>query len=137
MRDPGLFVGFEKTEPPTTIANHLFLEWTHVITDFVMDCWSDESYSEDRASRLTQWAMSEFLPSPPSTLFWRAQRALSSYLPNVVFARAMIKSIMMPTKGRANKALVSIANSLGIDQDTYTDLVIGAINVFADSRARR
>ncbi len=68
MRDPGLFAGLERTDPPIPMCSRLFATWTTLVVKFVGRVWKDANFTSDTASTLTKWALREFLPSPPRTL---------------------------------------------------------------------
>lgn len=130
MRDCGLLAGFEATHPPTTIASRLFLEWTNVISEFIMLCWADSRYDTGNAQLITDWATAEFLPSPPKTLNYRAQALLSALLSKTALGQAMIKSCTMQND-RAYNGLTSIARGLGLDKEAYLRIVMETIDAIS------
>jgi len=65
MRDPGLFSGLEKTDPPQPMCGRLFTAWADLTMRFIVDLWEDSDVSPETASAFTRWAFRELLPSPP------------------------------------------------------------------------
>ena len=119
MRDPGLFGGFEPTEPPVTIGQRLCLRWAWVLSDFIMSIWADEQYSDANAQQLTEWCLKECLPSPPRTMGELGAEAVMQRIANSVLSCALLGSYKIQNVKRANKGLVVIADALALDQLEY------------------
>ncbi len=129
MRDPGLFAGLEPTEPPTAMGTRLFQEWVQVMVEFVVDVWADDRFSDDAAAKLTQWAMTEFLPSLPRALAPMGQaRAGDIIASQMVMGNAIIRVHEIGNAQRGNIALRTIAEALGITAEEYNRVVTGVID---------
>lgn len=129
LRDPGLHCGLEQSEPPLPMAVKLAAEWGNAITAFLPMVWRDSRFSEDAASRLTRWVGEELLPSCP--------RGLASQPMGYNLARAerlammagfMVHFAVVPDRRRANLALRILAETSGMDQDSFLAATAEAIN---------
>lgn len=129
MRDPGLFSGPEKSDPPQAMASKLFIDWTSVVANFVMDIWSDESYPNEKAELLTEWSLNELLPSPPKTLGLIGLN-IAKLCPKAIITTAMLRAGQMQNSSRANQSLLSIAKGLGLDEKGYLKVITENINDF-------
>jgi tetratricopeptide (TPR) repeat protein len=118
MRDPGLFAGFEPTEPPVTLANRLFHRWSAVIAEFIMNVWADTRFSDEHAEQLTHWAVREMLPSPPKTMGPNALVIVTAQH-KIVMNNAMLRSCQMQDVSRAHRGVRTIAAALGMSADEY------------------
>jgi len=68
LRDPGLFGGFEATDPPTTMAGKLHQQIEMTVGDFVGELWRDSGTTEALAEMYTKWSVANLLPSPPTSM---------------------------------------------------------------------
>ncbi|HTB84985.1 MAG TPA: hypothetical protein VK742_15120 [Candidatus Sulfotelmatobacter sp.] len=128
MRDAGLLAGFEATEPPTSIANRLFLEWETVIVQFLMELWKDGSIPDDKLEGLTRWAIREFLPSPPRSSGPAISEVLTSLQSKTVLSHALIFSLNMKNQPKANRVIRLISSELGITDENYSKIITEVIN---------
>jgi len=119
MRDPGLFAGFERTDPPTTMATRLFYKWACVAAELIVEAWSDSSVAEEDADAITRWVVRELLPSPPKTMAYPASELLASLLPRITLAHALICSGKIGDHKRANRGLLSISSAMGVSPTDY------------------
>jgi tetratricopeptide (TPR) repeat protein len=119
MRDPGLFGGLEPTAPPASIAVRLYQTWSQNIGELLMDVWNDSDILDSYAEELTEWAISEFLPSPPRALDERMQARASSLTQLTVMTTAIIRGSDGGNFERINKGLRSIATALGMEDSEY------------------
>ena len=128
MRDPGLFTGPEPTTPPLPVAFRLHQDWALTISRFLIDIWTDDqTWTADNASALTRWATTEFLPSSPRGMGMVGIR-LASFMSDTVLTQALIHSVQIQDVARANRALLTIAEGLGVTSDEYERLVVGVID---------
>ena len=96
------------------------IAWITAIVSFLAKVWSDARFSEEACAALTRWVGEEFIPSCPRGLWYhetghnvaRGER-LS------VFSIAMVQFSGITDLGRANRALRTLAESLGISDDQY------------------
>lgn len=130
MRDPGLFSGLEATQPPQMMAFHLYQEWVTTVTEFVLLVWNDDAYDNDRASRITEWAMTELLPALPRTLAPWFRARIGTLERNSILTLTILKSVTLKDARRAHEAIGTITRSIGVDPDgeEYLGLAAGAID---------
>lgn len=122
MRDPGLFCGLEKTEPPIAIAHKFFIAWTNTLSNFIVTCWGDPDVPEESAIALTSWALTQCLPAVPAGLGPHGL-SLAELQPGLVLSHALVRATRKPDAERLNKALISIASELGISNREYLSQV--------------
>lgn len=128
MRDHGLFAGFEKTDQPEAMASKLFITWILIVTEFLMDVWEDQSFSEENAEALTEWTINELLPSPPRNMELRGY-AMSNLCPRALYGQAVLKAAIMEDYTRANKALQVIAKTLDMNEKEYLKAITEVLDV--------
>ncbi len=68
MRDPGLFTGPEPTEPPRLVATSFYQAWVQEAAEFIALVWAEGQFPQEAATSLTDWIVSELLPSPPRNM---------------------------------------------------------------------
>jgi len=124
MRDPGLFGGLESTAPPVSMAVRLYQTWNQNIGEFLMDVWSDPDVSDTYADELTEWAISELLPSPPRALDERMQARASELTPLSIMTRAILRGSDATNFERINRGLRAIATALGMEDSEYLSTVV-------------
>jgi hypothetical protein len=122
MRDPGLFTGFEPTNPPSQIALRLYRGWTEEIIGFVTDIWLDSDLPDESVKAMTDWAIQECLPSVPMNLPQDTHALFSPILPRLVMTMALINTsrATRSTEKRANACLRYVTSLLGCE-DRYFD----------------
>ena len=129
MRDPGLFAGLERSEPPITMANRLFVAWCDIVGDLIVDVWLDPSYEEEAARLATEWAVTELLPSPPRNM-GGIRRIIGAIGPQLVISKVVMRAYEFEKTERANKALATVADALGITQEEYLRYIEGVLHEF-------
>lgn len=123
MRDPGLHGGMEPTEPPVSMAVHLWHQWAMAVAKFLVAVWHDDDFEDDAAAVLTRWAIQECLPSVPRNCPPTVAGHLSQTLPMTVVSGALVH-IDGPLKpARTNRALEEIARALSLSDGAYTQIV--------------
>jgi hypothetical protein len=128
MRDPGLFAGPEPTNPPLPLAFRIHQDWAAEIAQFLIRVWADGGkWTEDGAAALTHWTLSEFLPGSPRNMGRQGIR-LSGFLKDTVFTQAAIHSVQIQDVSRANLALRTIGEGLGLGPEEYKRLVVEVIH---------
>jgi tetratricopeptide (TPR) repeat protein len=123
MRDAGLLAGMESAEPPTPMAVRLFQTWSHTVAEVVISVWMDNSFTAENAEVFTQWAIQEWLPSPPMVLNPQLQARIAMLNAMTTLSHAMILSSTSTESERINRGLVSIANAFGLEQSEYLKIV--------------
>ncbi len=134
MRDEGLFAGAEPVTPPVSIAIRMYQSWIQNIAEFMMDIWLDESIKEELALRWTNWAVKEFMPSPPFNLDPRMQSSLASLTPRTAITRALIRSSTAQGGGssqlneRAYRGLRAMTSDFSLSDAEYLKIVASVVN---------
>lgn len=127
MRDIGLFSGPEAADIPVPMAFRVYRDWERNIISFVTSFWTDMSVTIEDARQITEWALTELLPTIPENLSGDAS-LFASFVPKTVLAQAMFDIFQLTDFSRGHECLSSIANSLGITDDEYlciTSEIIG------------
>ena len=114
MSDPGLFGGLELTDPPMAIATKLFHTWIVLCAELIAEVWADKSWPESSAKALTEWAITEMLPSTPKVLSPKGHviGKLSTSLFLIAFSLA-------EDIERAATGLQAVAAALGMNRQDY------------------
>lgn len=68
LRDIGLFLGLEATDPPLPLGVKLYMAWHERWFGFLIAVWLDQSFSKDSLKRLTRFVLTMALPDPPHGL---------------------------------------------------------------------
>jgi hypothetical protein len=127
MADPGLHGGFEPTEPPTSLANGLHQAWQSAVAEMVMLVWADDSWDDESAATVTDWAVRELLPAPPAAVPVGVAGVLMRLSGRLLLGHALIKSTNVARPERANRALNAIAAALGMDDEEHEEVVADVI----------
>lgn len=127
MRDPGLFGGPEPTDPPLPIAFRYYQDWLQELANFLADVWVDLSVNEDRATELTRWATTEFVPTVPKVLGAHVGR-VANFSAFTVLHHTMVRLCNTEDLERANTALRTIASGLGLDNHDFIRVSADVIN---------
>jgi tetratricopeptide (TPR) repeat protein len=127
MRDPGLPGSWESTVPPMNIAERLFMDWSSLVGEFLMDIWTDPDHTEGNAQTLTAWATRELAPSPPWVLR-ASHRHLADISARIIISKALIRGLQKDNPERANRCLVAISDAFGLNDQQYLRIVTEAIN---------
>lgn len=128
MRDPGLLYLIEDEKLPITMAHRLFNHWVLCATALIMNTWDDESFSDEQATTLTSWVLTELLPSPPKTADPLTQAEILQRMGKAIFMAAMAHAKPNSNIRRINLAVRTIAKALLIDDAAYLRMVIGVID---------
>ena len=121
MRDRGLFSGFENADFSVPMAFRLYQDWERNITRFIAALWIDNSVSTNDAERVTEWAITEFLPSLPINLESMAPR-LATFAPSFVIMQLLFELVATQNYSRAHAALLCVARHLGLTYSEYMRL---------------
>ena len=128
MRDRGLLAGLESTDVPMPMAYRVYQDWERNIGHFIAALWIDGSVNMEEATSVTEWAMTEFLPSIPRNL-QGIQSRLAAFTPSMVLSQMLFDLVPLGDYDRANEALLCVAKHLGISYEEYqkiTEDLIGA-----------
>lgn len=130
MRDMGLFGGPEPTQPPIPIAYRYYQDWLQTIAEFVVTLWLDGNVTDEQASSLTRWAMTELVPTVPTVLGARIGR-IADVSAFAMLHHAMLRLCHTPEYSRANVALRGVAEALGLSNDDFVRTAADIINSHA------
>jgi hypothetical protein len=118
IRDPGLFRGWEKTDPPTSLATRLAQEWAHRVGTFLMSIWQDEQYPRHEAMKVTNWAVEELLPSMTKAS-GRVGILSSEFMVQTLMSSVLIAAIPCRKNEHANQALRALKEAFGLSDKEY------------------
>jgi hypothetical protein len=130
MRDPGLFNGPERTEPPVAMAVQLAEAWAALAGEFVVEVWADERFMEESARELTRWAVEDLLPSSPRTLPPYLQRVLAMLAPTSALSGALTQSFFHEPSPRTRQGFEALREALGLSEERYRRAVTEVIDGF-------
>lgn len=133
MRDPGLFSGFEKTDQLDTMASRLFTTMLTLVVESLVAIWQDDTFSDEAAKQITEWAIRELVPSHPKTLGMRGRSALE-VIPKAILGQFLIQAPLIQNAQRANLAVRTVAVALDMEPDDepteYLKVMTETINGF-------
>jgi len=125
MRDTGLFGGPENTDLKDSMAMRLFLTWMNLVSEFLMQVWEDDDFSEDTSEQLTEWAVRELLPSPPRVVHGSVKVRAGSMTARLLLSYAVIHA------EASTDALQAMQKALRLSNDEYERIMTELLN---DSR---
>lgn len=128
MRDPGLFAGQENTTLKESMAARLFLSWTRLITEFMVEIWSDSDFNEDNAKLLTQWAVDEFMPSLPKNIGSNGLH-IAKIKPNILF-NCFYTQTFINNGERTSESLQTLADCINMNETEYFKAVSEVIDIY-------
>ena len=134
MRDAGLFLGKEPTEPPMPMGLRLFSGWINALASFCIDVFRDDRFDESTAEQLVGWALQECMPGAPLGLPLMGRRAIDRMTPMSVLGVALTRSMLLHDDvPKATRAVRLIAGALGIQDDEYASIVDHTIGLYAQT----
>ena len=99
---------------------------------FLAELWGNPDYSAENASRLTEWIGEELIPSSPRGLwFHRVGDNLARFEAESVLCMAMVRFASIEDVDRANMGLRVLGTAMGISEDEFVALAVGAIDAIA------
>lgn len=123
MRDPGLYGGPERVQPPLPMALKLFTAWHAVVTDFIAQLWWDSRFSQLQAAKLTQWAVQHLRPAWPRNLpvlSWRKSAEVSDY----AFVSSLCTHLLLEKDAlKARQAFNRVRRSMGISEEELASII--------------
>lgn len=129
MRDPGLFLGPERTDPPGSVGLSFYQAWVNRTTEFVLSIWADANYSIEQAREFTKWALAYLLPSLPAGLGQRHRANVASIADRLILSLVLLRNQELAPLDRANAAVVAVAQALGMDSNAkYLRAITGVID---------
>ncbi len=132
LRDPGIHCGMEASTPPMPMAGKLVTAWLDAIATFLANIWEDNRFSEEFATGLTNWVGEELLPSCPRGLwFQQVGQNLAKVSPNAILKMCMVQMVGVSSRHRASLGLRTLANALGVTDDTFLTITSEAIDAIS------
>jgi len=129
MIDPGLFHGQEKSaEVPLPISIKLYLELLQLSTDFIINCWTNDSLSDAEAEEYTDWALLSLLPTFPKFLPDFTKSNIASMTKQVLLSGSIMKLITLQHPDISNKILLSLKNKLQLNDIEYNKIIAGSLD---------
>lgn len=132
VRDAGLLLGPEQTDPPVPMGGRLFTAWLQALGEFAAAVFHDSAISKESAQRLVSWAVQECLPGAPLGLPLMSRRVLNHVAVPHVFGQALIKAQLAKDVQAAHEGLCFLADQLGISKEEYEECAVEALSA-ADS----
>jgi tetratricopeptide (TPR) repeat protein len=123
LSDPGLFCGFEPTVPPTSIASRLLFRWIKAFMDLAAQCWLDTDYTEERATAMMDWILTEAIPPVPRMFDPAVQAVLATQVASSVFNYFALATATSADSARIALAMKSLRNGLALSDASYLKLV--------------
>ncbi len=127
MRDAGLFGGPERTDPPVSMAQKLFMHWTSTISEFLALLWRDPDWPEDRLKATTSWAVVELYPSVPRNSEL-GRRGMDGMWNRHVLSHFLIAVGRGSDAARANAGVRALASELALSEDEYLRILTGVVD---------
>ncbi len=118
MRDQGLPIGEEPTQPPSLIGLKFYLAWIDSIVQFVIMVWKDTNFTIESATKLTSWALTELVPILPVGLGQSMRSTVAQHLPQIVINTVLLHSCAISETDRAAIAIKTISELMGVDNLT-------------------
>ena len=99
-----------------------------MVSRFLISAWSDATkWPEEHALELVRWTVQELLPSPPKYMGVYGNR-LAEFLADTVLTQALIQSLRIEDPKRANLAIRTLADALGMTDEEYMKSVVEVID---------
>lgn len=136
LRDPGLFGGFEPTDPPSTIAMKFHQAIEIAVGEFLGALWCDESVPEDRAMSFTQWGLTHLLPSPPAVMEPRFRFVGDLGMP-MFWSSFLVRLALSSRSGlfeRARRGVEVVGESLGMPAHEVIRVITETIDGLGNQR---
>lgn len=69
MDDPGLFLGFEQTDPPLPLGVKYYMAVSDIWIDFLVEIWKEDDFcSRPNLDEFTKWVLYVAYPVPPKAI---------------------------------------------------------------------
>ncbi len=128
MRDTGLFGGVENTDLNESMAMRLYLSWIDLVAKWLMSLWDDGDFSDDTATRLTEWCVQECLPSQPRVLHGRVKVRIGSFTGKLLISHMLLKSNYLTDDERVSAAVKAVQAALKLSDEDYLRIVTEILN---------
>jgi tetratricopeptide (TPR) repeat protein len=122
MRDPGLFGSPEKTEPPLSMSIKLYLEWSRLVVNFIVKCWTSKDFDQEIAKVFIDWALLNFLPTHPANMPTGENR-LTALTKKMVFDNVSVQLLTFDSVEDGNKLFLFLKQKLGLNDLEYNRMI--------------
>jgi len=130
MRDAGLLLGKERTDPPMSMGIRLFTGWLRVLGEFVIDVYRDPDINKEAAQDLVVWAFRECLPGVPLGLPLMGRRILDQMAAQLVFEQAFTRALLLNDRRVAHETVRHLACLLGMSDEEYDEYAAHAMSAW-------
>jgi tetratricopeptide (TPR) repeat protein len=110
MKDPGLFMGLEQTEPPIPLGLKLQIKWVAVWTEFLCLIWQDDEFANDSLELFTQDVYIRFFPDLPHGLVPSLRKNVDIVHKDSVVMRVFVAATNSNTPARLHGLLNQLFN---------------------------
>jgi len=127
MRDAGLFGGAETTDQGESMAMRLWLTWATLCSEFLVEIWNDEEFTEETAKNLTRWCVKELLPSMPKVINGEAKVRAADMTARLLISHILINSHSVMDEQRMSTGMQTVQQALFLSNDEYSKIIIGVL----------
>jgi hypothetical protein len=128
MRDSGLFGGPENTELNESMAMRLYMLWLNLLAEWLMVLWGAGNFSDDTATRLTDWCVQECLPLQPSVVHGSIKARMGSLTGRILISHMLLNSHLVTKYERASAALMAVKSALKLSDEEYLQIITEILN---------
>ena len=128
MRDAGLLLGPERTDPPVPMGGKLFLAWLQALGEFAAAVLQDSGIDKESTQKLISWAARECLPGAPPGFSTMARRVFDQAAAASVLGHALIKVQLTKDVQAAHEGLRFLAGQLGISAEEYEECAVETLS---------
>jgi len=128
MRDTGLFAGPENTELNESMAMRLYILWLNLLAEWLMVLWGDSNFTDDNATRLTDWCVQECLPSQPNFVHGSIKARMGSVTGRILISHMLLNSHSVKVDERASAALMAVKAALKLSDEEYLLIITEILN---------
>ena len=130
MRDMGLFGGPENTDLKDSMAMRLYRSWVNHLAEWLVDIWSDDGFTDDTATQLTDWCVKEFLPSQPRVVPGSIKARIGSLTAKLLISHMLLKQNFASQNERMSTAMEVVKVALDLSDEDYLRIVTEILNDF-------
>lgn len=134
MRDPGLFTGNEKTELDESMAIRLYLTWSANIAKFIAHIWQDEKIDQASTEKFTNWAINEFLPSPPFAFNGGQKINVENSTPKQIITTLLLETWTLDDYRCIQNGMEFIKICFELTDEEYAKIIMDILNIIERSR---
>ncbi|QDU44583.1 hypothetical protein Mal52_30680 [Symmachiella dynata] len=133
MRDCGLLAGKEPTEPATSVALHYYIQSLGRWAEFAAQVWNLKELDEKQRITLTEWIVSECLPTPPRNLPTSGRFQLAESSVETFLAAFLVRACDIDDLLTAKAAVKAVSDLIGITERDFESVVSHILTVETNS----